>query len=105
MQRERRSCSAALSLNNPSASVRSIKIDVQAAESDCVEMNHAAGPRAAEEPSRTVCPSSSSCTSAGLPPSQRDITQRPGSCCFLRGLRYYRLIGSLLSERESPHWI
>ncbi|MED6265846.1 hypothetical protein CHARACLAT_029616 [Characodon lateralis] len=104
MQRERRSCSAALSLNNPSAFVRSIKIDVRAAESDCVEMNHAAGPRAAEEPSRAVCPSSS-CTSAGLLPSQRDITQRPGSCCFLRGLRYYRLIGSLLSERESPHWI
>lgn len=71
-------------------------------------MNHAAGLRAAEETSTAVLPSSSSCSccnSAALPLSPRDGSSRPGSCCFLRGLRYYRLVGSLLSERESPHVI
>lgn len=69
-----------------------LEIDVRgresgAAGSHCGEMKHAAGPEAADELSFFI--------------SQRDITHRAGSCCFFSR----RLLGSQLSERESPHWI
>lgn len=62
------------------------------------EMKHAAGPGAADEPGRPVP------LSASLLLSLRDLTHRAGSCLSLRQ-SYYCLIGSQLSERESPHWI
>lgn len=65
------------------------------------EMNHAAGPGAADEPGRPVHFSSSS---SALLLSLRDTSHRPGSCCSFIRLSYHRPVGSQLSERESPHW-
>lgn len=65
------------------------------------EMNHAAGPGAADEPGRPVYFSSSS---SALLLSLRDTSHRPGSCCSFIRLSYHRPVGSQLSERESPHW-
>ena len=60
-------------------------------DAHCGEMKHTAGPEAPALSTHTQLL------------SLRDTTHRPGSCCFFT--TYYRLIGSQLSERESPHWI
>lgn len=84
----------------PSALLRNrCAVAERAAGAHCGEMNHAAGPEAADEPGRP----DSFFSPTLLLLSQRDITHRPGSCCFF--VSYYRLSGSQLSERESPHWI
>lgn len=78
------------------------QIDAQAADAHCREMKRAAGPGAADELSRADHFSSTPAADLLL---QRVVAHRPGSCCSLIRLSYCRLIGSLLSERESPHWI
>lgn len=93
---ERRSCRCHCGVSSRSVCAASPEINVRAragiaerpAGSHSGDMRHAAGSGAADDLDFF---------------SQRDSTHRPGSCPLL--ITYYRLVGSPLNERESPHRI